>query len=229
MRRFSGRTLDRLAGRIGADLVYLDGVGRGWNDARRLRVSKAQRTEVDDVGFVRAVVERFGRPAIGIGYSNGGQLLHRLLREAPGLLVGAVTIAAGVPVDEDFALAGVEPDAVPVLLLAGTADPIMPFDGGPTRMLGRTRGTVRSARESAETYGGSAAPSASRTGSVERIDRGTTRLVVQHGAGHVIPNRSTSPAKAFVGPSLHDLDTGEEIEAFFRLGRAGGRSPAPRP
>ena len=50
MRRFSGRTLDALAERIGADLVYLDGTHRAWNDARRIRTSRAQKEGVDDVG-----------------------------------------------------------------------------------------------------------------------------------------------------------------------------------
>jgi hypothetical protein len=31
----------------------------------------------------------------------------------------------------------------------------------------------------------------------------------------VIPNRTTSPH--FVGPSHHDLDTGDEIQEFFKL------------
>jgi polyhydroxybutyrate depolymerase len=35
MRAFSGRSLDALADRIGAELVYLNGYRRAWNDARR--------------------------------------------------------------------------------------------------------------------------------------------------------------------------------------------------
>jgi polyhydroxybutyrate depolymerase len=220
MQRFSGGTLDALAERIGADLLYLDGIGRAWNDARRIRTSKAQKADVDDVGFVRAVVARFGRPAIAIGYSNGGQLVHRLLREAPGLLAGAVTVAAGLPADEDFTLVGVEPDHVPVLLLHGTGDPIVPYAGGATKMLGRTRGTVRSARETAESYAPSIEPAITAAGAIERADWGTVRLVTQRDVGHVVPNRSTSPARLFVGPSHHDLDAGEEIEAFFGLRRS---------
>src|ERR1700712_5259988 len=110
MRRFSGRTLDALAERIGADLVYLDGTHRAWNDARRIRTSRAQKEGVDDVGFVREVVRRFDRPAIAIGSSTGGQLIHRVLREEHGLRAGAAIVAAGLPVDADFTLVGTEPD-----------------------------------------------------------------------------------------------------------------------
>lgn len=154
MRRFSGRTLDALAERIGADLVYLDGHRRAWNDARRIATSAAQREDVDDVGFVRAVVERFGRPAIAIGYSNGGQLVHRLVREAPGLLSGAVVVAAGLPVEDDFTLADIAPDRIPLLIVHGTADPVVPYAGGATRLLGRARGSVRGALATAQAYAG---------------------------------------------------------------------------
>jgi polyhydroxybutyrate depolymerase len=217
MRSFSGGTLDALAERIGADLVYLDGHRRAWNDARRLKTSAAQKKNVDDVGFVSAVVEHFGRPTIAVGYSNGGQLLHRVLRERHGLLVGAALISAGLPVDDDFTLVGTSPDEIPVLLFHGTADPVVPFEGGATKLLGRTRGSVRSARATAESYAPHAQPVVARHGDIERADWGRVRQVTQFGVGHVIPNRTTSPAPRFVGPSHHDLDAGEEIEEFFGL------------
>lgn len=220
MQRFSGRTLDALAERIGADLVYLNGYGRAWNDARRQKLSKAQRADVDDVAFVSAVIGRFDRPAIAVGYSNGGQLLHRVLRERPTLLAGATIIAAGLPVDADFMFVGVEPGAVPVLLLHGTADPIVPYDGGSPRMLGRaTRGMVQSAPATARIYAPDGEPKIQRDGDVGRSDWHGVRFITQFGTGHVIPNRRTSPFPPVVGPSHHDIDLGEEVEDFFGLAR----------
>lgn len=218
MQRFSGRTLDALAERIGADLVYLNGYGRAWNDGRRQKTSRAQKADIDDVSFVSAVIDHFDRPTIAVGYSNGGQLLHRILRERPTLLVGAAIIAAGLPVDDDFLLFGVEPGPVRVLLLHGTADPIIPYDGGTPSMLGRTtRGMVQSALATARSYAPATEPVTRREGDVERADWDGVRLVTQFGTGHVIPNRTTSPLPVVVGPSHHDLDLGEEIESFFTL------------
>lgn len=217
MRRFSGGTLDALAERTGSPLVYLNGYRRAWNDGRRTLVSAAQKKNLDDVGFVRAVVERFDRPAIIIGYSNGGQLVHRVLREAHGLVAGAVVIAAGLPADEDYTLVGLAPDTVPVLLFHGTADPVVPYEGGATRLLGRRLGDVLSARETAARYASDATPVTTTHGEIERTDWGRVRLVTQIGAGHVIPNRLTAPSPRFVGPSHHDLDAGEEIVGFFAL------------
>jgi polyhydroxybutyrate depolymerase len=222
---FGGGTMTALAERIGADLVALDGYRRAWNDARIRATSAAQKRGMDDVGFVRAVVERFARPVLLVGYSNGGQLVHRLLREwngsaAPSVpVVGAAIIAAGLPVDEDFSLVGVRPLDVPVLLFHGSGDPVVPYLGGATKLLGRTKGVVRSAIATAEQYAAHGTePVITRDGELERRDWDRVRLVTQVGVGHVIPNRTTSPAPRFVGPSHRDLDASEEIEAFFGLG-----------
>jgi polyhydroxybutyrate depolymerase len=214
MRRFSGGTFDRLAASLGADLVYLTGHRRAWNDGRRIRTSAAQRENVDDVGFVEAVLERFARPAIAIGYSNGGQLLHRYLRQSDVPLAGAMLIAAGLPVAEDREYGDDLRQSIPTLLVQGTADPVMPYEGGTVRLLGRSKGDVLSARETAAAYAGTTdAPFESVEGPVRRTDWPGVRLVTLEGAGHVIPNRLTSPP--FVGPSLRVLDAGEELRSFF--------------
>lgn len=221
MQRFSGRTLDALAQRIGADLVYLNGYGRAWNDARRQKLSRAQKADVDDVGFVSTVIDRFARPTIAVGYSNGGQLTHRILRERPALLAGATIIAAGLPIDDDYLLVDVEPGPVPILLMHGTADPIVPYAGGMPRMLGRaTRGMVQSAPATARRYAPAGEPAIRRDGDLEWADWDGVRFITQLGTGHVIPNRTTAPLPLVVGPSHHDIDLGEEIERFFGLAHA---------
>jgi polyhydroxybutyrate depolymerase len=215
MRRFSGRTLDRLAERLGADLVYLDGYRRAWNDARITKISAAQKKNVDDVGFVTAIVERFQRPTIAIGYSNGGQLLHRVLRETHGLLAGAVLIAASLPVEEDFALVGQAPDAIPTLLMHGTADPVVPYDGGDTRLLGLfTRGAVRSARETAEAYAAGASMSAASAVGA--------RAVKAYAAG-VEASRSAASAASASGAAA--VASGVRSAAFAAGAAAGISAP----
>src|SRR4051812_633441 len=95
-RDFTGRAFDALAAAGHAQVVYLDGYSGNWNDARRESRFPARRENIDDVGFVRAVIEKLGRPGrvFAVGYSNGGQLAMRLVHEAPELIAGAAVIAA---------------------------------------------------------------------------------------------------------------------------------------
>ena len=91
-----------------------------WQAATRLAVKEARRRVGPD------------KPIQLVGFSNGGQMVIRLLHEAAELLAGAVIVAATMPERENF---GAEFSArtdhpVPVTIVAGTADPIIPFEGG---------------------------------------------------------------------------------------------------
>ena len=56
-RRFTGRALDELAADGQAVVVYLDGYRGNWNDARAESSFPARKVQVDDVAFVRAVID----------------------------------------------------------------------------------------------------------------------------------------------------------------------------
>ena len=98
-RSFTARSLDRRAAAGTGTVVYPQSWRRGlWNDARRSTVSRARQDGVDDVGFLRRIVERYRdrgvRQVVALGYSNGGQLVIRALRDAPDLLDGAILVGA---------------------------------------------------------------------------------------------------------------------------------------
>ncbi|SFB17933.1 alpha/beta hydrolase family esterase [Cellulomonas marina] len=138
LRRVTGAALEVLATRDGAVLAYLDGYRGNWNDARRHNRFPARRRDVDDVAFVRAVVDLLTfthhidpRRVHAVGYSNGGLMALRLLHEGESPLAGAAVVAMTMPVPQDFLLpAGPATRPVPVLLLHGTADRVVPYGGG---------------------------------------------------------------------------------------------------
>lgn len=235
-RRFSGRSFDALAERIGATLLYPDGYRRRWNDARRGLTTAAKRLDIDDVGFVEALVARHGsgRDVHAIGYSNGGQLVTRLLHERPGLLASATIIAAGRPADEDFLTFDTPPQATPTLIIHGTADPVVPYDGGQAILLGRPVGVVLSAPATADYYArrngaqhaSAASPVATSAATTRRdytvpigaADAAPVRLITVHDSGHVVPNATTSPLRWLMGPSRHDVIAADEVAEFVGLG-----------
>jgi len=248
-RTFSGRLLDRLAENGRAVVAYLDGYRGNWNDARAASTFPARREQIDDVAFARATVDALVAShgvdpgaVVGVGYSNGGQMIFRLLHEEPPLLAGAVAIAATMPDAEGFLLRwSSEPrHPVPVTLIAGTSDPIVPYDGGTmawwARTLFRVGGTALSAVDTARYFAsrnGITEPAMTRPLSAEstadaavRMERtaygaGTSAPVLLYtviGGGHTIPGATRAPA--IIGRTGRERGIDEIVGEVLRsLGR----------
>ena len=221
-RRFTGGALDRLAADGRAVIAYLDGYRGNWNDARAESSFPARKAQMDDVAFARAVVDsvrgthRIDRSAVvAVGYSNGGQMVFRLLHDAPELLGGAVIVAATMPDRAGFLgdFSESAERAVPVTLVAGTADRIVPYQGGRmawwARKVFRVGGVALSAPATAEycahrngiTTAPTVTPLPARS-SGTRMEQTTYRetgrppvtLYTVMGGGHTVPGATPAPA-----------------------------------
>ena len=132
-------------------VAYPDGTSRSglaptWNAGACC--GYAQTNEVDDVGFLRALIDRLERDytvdpkrIFVTGISNGGMMSYRLACEL------ADRIAAIAPVEGAQDVECHPSGPVSVLIFHGTADLLVPYDGGTTPyQLGpkRTDTSVRS-------------------------------------------------------------------------------------
>lgn len=133
---------DALADRHGFAVAYPDGFEEHWNDCRRVAPYSANTRNVDDVGFLRALVAHLAGelgldPArvYATGVSNGGQMAYRLALEAPELVAAIAPVAAGLPDDANFDCEK-SGQPVAVLIVNGTADPMNPFAGGRVALYG---------------------------------------------------------------------------------------------
>lgn len=224
-RRFTGGALDRLTTENRAVVVYLDGYRGNWNDARAESSFPARLEQVDDIAFARAVVDFVRRShrvdprqVVAVGYSNGGQMVFRLIHEAPDLLTGAVVVAATMPDRAGFLgpFSEALEHPIPVTLVAGTADRIVPYEGGRMAWWARTMfkvgGVALSAPATALYFarrnGITTAPTVSplpaspATRRRPRMEETTYRepgrppvtLYTVHGGGHTIPGSKPAPA-----------------------------------
>ena len=236
LRRATGHAFDELAtgGSSPTVVAYLHGHRRSWHDARSSVRLAAHRDGVDDVAFSAAVVDALVAGhgvardrVVAVGFSNGGQMVLRLLHEAPGLLAGAAIVAATQPVPEDWALPPGLPAPVPVLLVHGTRDPLVPYAGGPASLWGlRPRGRGLSAPDTAAhlaaANGITAAPTSVQLPvrdpadptRVERTDfrqegRPPVTLYSVHGGGHTVPGRHAFPR--VMGRTSRQLDTSRAV------------------
>ena len=139
--------------------LYPNGYEKNWNDCRRAATYPARALDIDDKGFVAALIAQAvtshkvdPNRVFVVGYSNGGQLAFRLALEMPERFAGIAAIAANLPTD-DNSICQKSGRAVPVAIVNGTKDPINPYGGGRVTLFGfADRGTVVSSAESAAQF-----------------------------------------------------------------------------
>ena len=104
---------------------------------------------VDDVGFIEAIVERLKSQyqidpdrIFTTGMSNGGFMSTRLLCDRAELFRGGAILTASI--SEGYFSQCAPSQPVGVLVMNGTADPIVPYTGGEIRLFGKNRGSILS-------------------------------------------------------------------------------------
>ncbi|HEU0303391.1 MAG TPA: PHB depolymerase family esterase [Gaiellaceae bacterium] len=120
---------DAEAERRGFIAVYPDGIGRTWNAG--LCCGAADRLDLDDVGFVRKVLDKLGRQhaiarkrVYATGISNGGLFSYVLACRMSGRIAAAAPVAATL----DSECSPSRP--VSILHVHGLADQNIPYEGG---------------------------------------------------------------------------------------------------
>lgn len=143
MERFTG--FSRMADREGFVALYPNGIGlfgwlRHWNSGHCC--AKAREAGIDDVGFLDAVLaDVTGRLNIDAeriylaGHSNGGMMTYRYAAERSGRIAAAAVVAGtigGKPSAAEPEWRVPDPGSlVPIIAFHGTADPSVPYEGGP--------------------------------------------------------------------------------------------------
>jgi polyhydroxybutyrate depolymerase len=197
----------------------------------------------DDVGFLRAAVEWSAarwpvdpERVFVTGASNGGMMAYRLAMEAPDMIAAAAAIIANLP---DPSECGGPYRAMPILIMNGTADPLMPWEGGCIGRSGCDRGTVLSTAETVSFWidvdRAGTEPECRDLPDTDPGD-GSTVTVCTHGGGvagtevvlyrvdgggHAPPGPDELPFwySLIVGPKNHDISAPDEIWPFFERHR----------
>lgn len=236
---------DQLADRDSAIIVYPDGVKGYWNDCRRaLAERRTVGHAVDDIAFLRALIDRFRTDfdvaaVFVMGFSNGGEMAYRLALEQPDAVAGIAAVAANLPTP-DNSVCALPGRPVPALIVAGTEDPINPYDGGASGWFGLGNGgPVQSAMATAAYFSRLAGydrelPTHDEVGRegdqpawVERTTwqrRGAPEVALYtiHGGGHTIP-QSRYRFRRILGRTVTSIDCMQEVWDFFRRAyRASG-------
>ena len=235
MARMTHGRWQELADRHGFLVAYPNALDRMWDFGEGV-VSENLDVRVDDLAYFREVIARIMASGkvdpdrvFSTGISRGGQASYFLACHLPGTIRAIAPVTMPLPAFlEDDCRNG---PPVGLVLINGTADPLVPYDGGDIRVFRRKRGKVLSTDRTIALWrlrnGCADAPD-----TVENIDRpGDATTVARsdwtactgapvtlyrvEGGGHTWPSGRQYLGRRLVGEVSHDIDGAEEIWRFF--------------
>lgn len=216
-----------VADRYGFVVAYPNGIDMAWADGRG--ASLPDRQAIDDVGFLSALIERLSRDygvppghVFVTGMSAGAFMANRLVCERADL-VTAIAPVAGT-------LGAATPCApsrpVSVMAVHGTADPVVPYNGGPMNGRGGISDIV-SAPALVERWRemdrcpGPLVSDPAAVGEVQEMtatgcaDNTEVTLVQINGGGHTWPAGRFSLPADVVGPTSFAVNASAASAEFF--------------
>lgn len=223
--------MNAVADRYGFIVVYPDGYKRSWADGRGIR--PADKAGVNDVAFLGAVLDQvMAKQKVDAtriyvtGMSNGGFMTERLGCDLSTRIAAIAVVAANF--DLRLAARCAPSHPMPVLLIHGSEDPIVPAAGG--RIDGEpVLSTAASARRWAILAGCDATPTVTdlptESAEVTSIQRSiytgcrSGAQVIYYdviGAGHVWPGSARSLHTASAGTAPGSLDASTVIWQFLQ-------------
>lgn len=230
--RLSG--LSALADREGIIAVYPDGIDRSWNDGRGTTESAKQ--GVDDIGFLSTLIDHFiaghgadPRRVYVMGMSNGAMMSHRAGCELSTKVAAIGAVTGLFPEALSAACAPARP--VPVMMIYGLEDPLMPYAGGELPL--GAGGRVLSAADSRARWAAIDRCPAPHTRPVPDAapDDGTTARSEEHlacaggaevvmisveGGGHTWPGGWQYLGERVIGRTSRDVDATAALWRFFQ-------------
>ncbi len=228
-----------VADKEGFIVVYPDGIDRHWNDGRGVGWYRAHTEDIDDVGFISTLIDELSRKlsvdtkrVYATGISNGGMMSYRLGCELSEKITAIAAVTASLAVNKVKEWSPSRP--MPVLIIAGTADPLVPWEGGDIRLGGRTYGTVVSVPDTVkfwvEKNGCVARPVVRRLPDSEPNDGTSVRretysgcrsgaevvLYAVEGGGHTWPGGLQYLPERVIGKTSKEFDASEVIWQFLK-------------
>jgi len=191
--------------------------------------SDVERSEVDDVEFLRRVIEDAGnhmrvdtQRVFMSGFSNGAAMTYRFALAHPALLAGIAPVSGHYrgPLDAQLRT------PVPMIGFFGRHDPLSPFDGGQVDLPWGRREARPAALDSMRMWARLCGHPANAPGSIEEDEvtrwscgkpgaRDEIRFVAIAGLGHVWPGGHRILPESLVGKGSDRVRANDEIWDYF--------------
>lgn len=212
-------------------VVYPDGIKKNWNDGRNVTKKTIDGAEVNDVKFISSLIDSMilnynidSSRVYVTGISNGGIMSFRLACELSEKIAAIAAVASSMTEEETENCKNSV--SLPVMIIFGDADPLVPFDGGDIK---GKRGKVIPVKETVNFWiknnGCSETPSEHSVTDNEDDETSAEKFVYQgksdvifwliKGGGHTWPGGWQYLPKLFVGRTSKEINASEEIWKFF--------------
>ena len=228
-----------LAAKEGFLVVYPEAVDGNWNDGRGIAGVRAQQENIDDVKFVRTIVDRISKVhridrsrIYSTGISNGAFMSHRLATEASDLITAIAPVVGGMAPSMAKQFHPTYP--VSILIIQGDADPLVPIRGGMVGFpRGRKRGQVVPTEETIALYvrrnGNQGDPTVTTLDRDEKDGTSVeitkypdgpgdvkTQVYIVRNGGHTWAGRPLYLPEMLIGKASQEFSATEVIWEFFK-------------
>jgi polyhydroxybutyrate depolymerase len=232
-----------IAKRDGFAVVFPDGLNQAWADARpdARRAGGGPPDGTDDIGFIAALVDKLVKDGTAdakrvyvTGISNGGAMAMTLVCNRADLFAAGASVIMNLT---DESAAACQPSRpLPMLMMNGTVDPLIPYEGGRGTSYFAANGYWSTDKTLAfwrNLNGCDTDGAATEIADKNPSDQSTVTLILSrcpaghdvalyrvNNGGHRMPGmfpdaRFPKIATALLGPQNGDIDGAETIWAFF--------------
>jgi len=220
-------------------LVYPDAIEGHWNDGRGVNKYRSHREDIDDVGFISVLIDVLAedynidmKRVYVTGSSNGGLMSNRLACELTDRITAIAPVIGSIA--ENIAARCPPTRPIPVLMINGTNDPMVPWEGQYVRFGRKNLGKILSIPDTVNFWvshnGCSPMPEITWESDIDPEDGTRVRKIVYgkckdgvevvlyeiQGGGHTWPRSPRYLPKFIFGKTSQDIDANQTIWRFFK-------------
>ncbi|MBI4243884.1 MAG: esterase [Planctomycetes bacterium] len=236
--KLTKRKFDQLAETEQFIIVYPEGYKKGWNDGRESGQPAAEEN-IDDTEFISKIIDEVSKEhpinakrIYATGISNGGFMSLRLACELSDKIAAAAPVTATM---SEYLMENCKPaEPVSIMIINGTADPLVPYDGGEVELFGLKRGKVSSTSDSIKYWikNNKCNETPASTKEIDNFPKDRTKVVIQtylddknnnevvlykiEGGGHTWPGGWQYLSEKLIGITSKEIDACDEIINFFK-------------
>ncbi|PJE01778.1 MAG: hypothetical protein CK427_09670 [Leptospira sp.] len=217
-------------------VAYMRGYNNSWNDLREDNKAAANRDKHEDVLYTKLFLDQImeayqidEKQIHAAGISNGGMFVLRLACEVPEKFLAITALTANLPSTAKDVCSPAK--GTNLTIINGSADPLVPYDGGNVIVFGRNRGEIISTSATLEHFESFYKCSNSQTKTIhsptesdptevllsqKKCSSGSINLLKIENGGHTWPGGIVYLPEAIIGKTSNQFSASKLIADLIK-------------